>query len=71
MAGTAEGNFNCACVQELISEHRNRQSFTRLYPPNNYMLSRPAVKSLRSFTENDELMSLWIQEKCRTDPSWC
>ena len=58
-------------MQEMISEHRNRQSFTRLYPPQSDMVNRTAVKNLRPYTENDELMLLWIEERCKTDPSWC
>ena len=59
------------CLQELISEQRNRQGFIRLFPLNEYMRQRPAMQEVHSPTLNDALLRTWIDERCITDRSWC
>jgi hypothetical protein len=58
-------------VQELISENRNKQGFLLLFPLNERMARREALSNLTLPTEHDEVMWLWVREKCVTDQTWC
>ena len=58
-------------VQELISEHRSRQGFLRIFPLPEALQRRAALQNLTGPTANDDMLRVWLRERCLTDPSWC
>lgn len=58
-------------MQELISEHRNRQGFLRVFPLTNELLERPALANITGPTPTDDMLRVWVRERCVTDHSWC
>ncbi|GMH46150.1 hypothetical protein BSKO_14114 [Bryopsis sp. KO-2023] len=56
-------------IREMISEHRNRQGFIRLYPQSSRL--EPESGGARAQGKNNDLIREWIALKCRHDYTWC
>ena len=57
-------------LKETLQEHANQEGFLRVYPatqrfPKIRELTRPPL------TKEDTLLRMWIDLKCRDDPTWC